>query len=76
MRDPEGHVARLGRQRPGSAGVSSRGPGGRAFVTLGADLLGRLSFEELLEHKFDQPAHEVQVGSIAMHIEQLGRINI
>ena len=45
-------------------------------MAFGADLLGRFDVDQLLEHELDESTNEIQIGSFAKRLEQLGCVNI
>jgi hypothetical protein len=55
------------------AAVAVGGPGGRALVAAGADLLGGLGLDQGLQHQREAFADDVQVAAGAQCIQQLGQ---
>ena len=74
--DLEVHVAGLGGRRARGRAVAARGPSHRAFVGLGADHLGGFGLDEGLIEELHELAHQIEIGSIAKCVEQLGWVKI
>ena len=72
LRDPQLDIAGLGGQQPVSGAVALGGPGIGAFVATGADVLGRLGFDQLLHDHPHRLADQIDPFAGAECVEELG----
>jgi hypothetical protein len=72
LRDLQLDVAGLGGQQPVSGAVALGGPGVGPLVAVGADLLGRLGFDQLLHDHPHGLADQVDTVAGAECVEELG----
>ena len=68
--DAQLDVAGLCRQQPRPGPVAVGHPGVGALVTAGADLLGRLQFDQLLQHEPDRVTDEIDTFAGAERVQQ------
>ena len=71
--DAQLDVAGLGREGPLPAAVAMGGALVRTLVAAGADRLGRLEIDQLLEHEGDPTPDEIQALAGPDRIQQLGQ---
>jgi hypothetical protein len=71
--DLQFEASRSGVEDPIAVAVAVRGPRRRSLVRAGADLRGRLRFDELLHRLFEDASHHVRVGALELIEQRLVR---